>query len=219
MRDLRTESPMVGSQDSPPRKVVFQPFLRGSQRGQETRPRAPSLQVEEAGSNPTCPPSAFWASPHPAPSFSLSCCLFQKTAQGAPFRTPPSLSSTFRPQPPSAGRPPFAGPLAAFPWSCQRLGGTEDNPVTIFTLSICFTRDLHRATQWPFLPPGIPPLAHIWAWIYFSHKLSVKRDREKWVEESGGRLKREEPGWVDQLPPGWACCLSLWTEFPHCLKS
>lgn len=193
MGALCTESPVVGSQDSPPCKVVFQPFLGGSQRGQETHPRAPSLQVEEAGSNPTCPPSAFWASPHPTPSFSLSCCLFQKTAQGAPFRTPPSLSSTFRSQPPSAGRPLFAGPLAAIQWSCQRLGGTEDYPVTIFTPSICFTRDLHSSTQWLFLPPGIPPLAHIWAWIYFSHKLSVKRGREKWVEESRSRLKREEP--------------------------
>lgn len=62
---------------------------RGSQRGEETCPRASCLWMEEAGSNSACPPPAFWASPLPAPRLSLSCCLFQKTAHDAPFRTKP----------------------------------------------------------------------------------------------------------------------------------
>lgn len=50
------------------------------------------LQMEEADSNPACPPPAFWAlSPVPTPSLSLSCCLFQKTAQVPPSEPNPSL--------------------------------------------------------------------------------------------------------------------------------
>lgn len=57
---------------------------------QRDPPRSPLCRRRKQDSTPACPPLAFWApSPLPALSLSLSCCLFKKTAHGAPFSTKP----------------------------------------------------------------------------------------------------------------------------------
>lgn len=120
---------------------------RGSQRGEETCPRAPCLWMEEAGSNSSCPPPAFWTSPLPAPR-PLSFLLFvSKNCSRCPLQnqTPPS-------PPPSCLSPllqalPLLDPMQPSLCSCHRLGDIEDNLATIFALSICFTRDPDSSTH------------------------------------------------------------------------
>ena len=96
---------------------------------------------------PSLPSACFlgFSPPHPPP---LSFLLFvSKNCSWCPLQnqSPPS-------PPPSCLSPllqalPLLDPTLPSLCSCHRLGGIEDNLATIFTLSICFTRDPDSSTH------------------------------------------------------------------------